>query len=373
MLQKIKRLLVVGVAALALTFAVPMMANAGPPVKGPPGYYQKVHGNNAGVIKYFPNGHPENQSEWQYMEQGCSSCDDAFAHSEFSAHIGFPAVIDSKTMGWSAAGGDLNLEASATATGESWSFWIFHHEGEAYALAVIENTTLETFAIVISNGEKLDTGGLSFTSVTGMAVLDLNASAYAEGDRGCLQIASARLSGDFSVEAGGHAKSTGPNGSFSQTWASGVTTAGIEASAYDDNLWFGFLPLGDSASVELDGKVIGIQGLFVKAYTSPDGQTTRNYGIISGGNVIAFGDIDLTGDVTASGIVQQQAQAVGPGASVSGYSMASYANAGGNVSGRWLPSAQADGLAIVTGYNNITNTGGKLTINSRQTAYATTK
>lgn len=32
-----------------------------------PGYYEKIHGQNVGTIKYFPNGHPENKSEWKYV------------------------------------------------------------------------------------------------------------------------------------------------------------------------------------------------------------------------------------------------------------------------------------------------------------------
>ena len=39
----------------------------GPPIFGLPGWYIKTHGKNAGTYKYFKNGHPENQSEWEYF------------------------------------------------------------------------------------------------------------------------------------------------------------------------------------------------------------------------------------------------------------------------------------------------------------------
>jgi hypothetical protein len=42
----------------------------GPPeFFGEPGYYIKTRGKTAGTIKYFKNGHPENNSEWEYYGQ----------------------------------------------------------------------------------------------------------------------------------------------------------------------------------------------------------------------------------------------------------------------------------------------------------------
>lgn len=38
----------------------------GPPINPGAGWYIKIHGKNAGTYKYFPHGHPENQSEWDY-------------------------------------------------------------------------------------------------------------------------------------------------------------------------------------------------------------------------------------------------------------------------------------------------------------------
>ena len=396
MLRKLKTLLIVGVAALTLAFAVPSYAQV---TQGPAGYYQKTHGHNAGTIKFFKNGHPENQSEWVFLYEkpntnGCGgACGDAFTDANTSVTVGAPTfsvdlddptgapVVDiDNPNGWSAAGGAFTLDASATGTGKDKYFlWWKIKDGKAIAIADITDTTLTTHALVFSNGDKLgETGGLSFSYVKGIAVLDVNASAYATGNKGCLQIASVSLSGDLSVVAGGSATVLGPNGSYSQTIGKGMTSAGIEGSDFDSGtygikwVWIFPIPVDYEAQAELNGKVIGVQDLFVKAYVSPDGMTTMNFGIVSGGSVVALGDISLTGDVTASGVVGQEAQAVG-GAVVTGSALASYNNAGGAVSGRCLPVAQADGLAVVTGYNNITNTGNKLTINSHQSAFATTK
>ena len=80
--------------------------------------------------------------------------------------------------------------------------------------------------------------------------------------------------------------------------------------------------------------------------------------------------------MTASGLVGQEAVALGPGASVYGSSIASYSNAGGEVgTSRWgcNPIASANGLATVSGYNNIIHTGNQLSIQSHQSAFATTK
>jgi hypothetical protein len=46
-----------------------MVLKQGPPIKHPPaGYYEKTRGNSAGMVKYFKNGHPQNNSEWIYMD-----------------------------------------------------------------------------------------------------------------------------------------------------------------------------------------------------------------------------------------------------------------------------------------------------------------
>jgi hypothetical protein len=44
----------------------------GPPENPGPGCYKKIHGKKAETTyKYFPNGHPEGQSEWEYVGPTC--------------------------------------------------------------------------------------------------------------------------------------------------------------------------------------------------------------------------------------------------------------------------------------------------------------
>ena len=38
----------------------------GPPINYGEGWYIKTRGATAGTIKYFKNGHPENNSEWTF-------------------------------------------------------------------------------------------------------------------------------------------------------------------------------------------------------------------------------------------------------------------------------------------------------------------
>jgi hypothetical protein len=347
MLRKLKTLLVVGVAALSLAFAPVASACVGPQC----GQASAEAGTDATV-----------------------------GGIDFSVDMLTPTtapVVDGDNLnGYSAAGGEFTIDVSATALGKDKRILWWTIKGKAYAAVKIDDTTLTTHALVFSTGDKdNDTGGLSATYVMGIAVLDIDTWAYATGNFGCLQEAEVAISGNLAVVAGGSASVTGPNGSYAQTAGKGITSASFAGSDYDSekyNFWIIF-PIDPEAYAELDGKVIGIQDLFVKAYVSADGQTTFNLGIVSGGNVVASGDVHLTGDVTASGVVVQAAQAVGGGAAVYGNSMASYSNAGGNVIERCLPVAQGNGLAVVTGYNNIINTGSQLIINSHQTAYATTK
>lgn len=382
MLQKLKRLLVVGVAALALTFAVPMMADAGV-THGPPGYYIAVKGGNQGKIQYFSNGHPINQSQWEFIgggSPGCSNCEQTDADVGINIGVGFPAVDDYKTMGFAEAGGrNLVLTASATATGKDLYFlWWKVQDAFGHAEAHVDDLYMKVGALVFSNGEKHN-GGLSFTTVLGIGTLEFNASAFAEGNFGCLQMASVALSGKFGTKAGGYAYSTvdsNPN-AYSLTEGEGHTIVGVsafdaEVDKYDFKWWI--IPTDVDARAEIEGKVKVYQGLLVTAYTSPDGMTTINFGSISGGSAKAYGDASLT-SVKANGTVMQQAQAVGPGAYAYGTSQASYVGAGGNVTEgrRGTEIANANGLAVVTGYNNITHTGSTLHVSSHQTAYATTK
>lgn len=312
------------------------------------------------------------------------NCGDAAAEAHAGAEFGFPAVVDDLGMGWTVAGGDgLVLEGHAYAQGKDKYFFIWKTaDGKAFASAVIDGTTLKAVTKMFTTGEQHETGLPSITAVTGLAILDYNATALATGNKGCLQEASVALNGDLKALAGGYALATGPNGSNSYTGAEGTTTATVSASDSEsktidwDIYWlFGCIPIpipvDPVAEASINGKIVVAQSLFTVAYVSPDGQTTMNFGMISGGNAISLGDANITG-MTASGMVTQSAVAVGPGAVAYGSSTASYENAGGQTYNGCLSVGQADGLAVVTGYNNVTNTGDTLSVTSHQTAYSTT-
>jgi len=293
--------------------------------------------------------------------------------------------MDDQGMGWTVSGGDgLVLEGHAVAQGKDKYFFIWKTaDGKAFASATIDGTTMEAITKMFTTGEQVETGLPSITAVKGLTVLDYNATAVAAGNKGCLQEASVALSGDIKTLAGGYSLASGPNGSGSYTGAEGTTTATVEDSDSEsktidwDVYWlFGCIPIpipvDPVAEASIDGKIIVSQSLFTVAYVSPDGQSTMNFGIISGGNALALGGGNITA-MTADGMVQQRALAVGPGAIAYGDSMASYTGAGGQVYNGCIGLGDANGLAVVTGYNSITNIGNKLTIHSKQTAFGTTK
>ena len=92
-------------------------AMASPPTNPGPGYYEKVHGENAGVIKYFPNGQPSNQSEWRFV--GVTNP----VQTSTSIAIAAPLFIDGGLAygnadgGWSVgAGGSIDVTAYAQGT-----------------------------------------------------------------------------------------------------------------------------------------------------------------------------------------------------------------------------------------------------------------
>lgn len=378
MLQKMKRLLVVGVAALSIAFAGVQIADAHPGQHhGPPGYYEKVHGQNAGDIKYFKNGHPGHTSEWELVQPyrpGChGACDDVIALAEAGIMIVNPhAIVDDKGMGWGTAGGqDLELSGFALATGKDKRFWFFKIPG--FAISDVElKLTAKVYALVLTTGEKLDTGGLSATYVKSIGTLVFDASAWATGNDGCPQFAEVALSGRFMVTAGGYALSTGPNGSYALTQGEGTTVVGLRGSDsdFDKDGWFIFPPV---AHAGIEGFVMVKQDLFVVAYVSPDGTTTFNYGVVTGGSAMALGDVDIVG-IRAKGQVSQSAMATdGLGSFAYGNGTASFKGAKGDTyNGRCGSYADVGGIAVVTGYNNVTNTGNSVTATSKQHSFATT-
>ena len=389
MLRKLKTLLVVGIAALSLAFIMPNMANAG---EGPPGYYVKLHGQTAGTIKYFKNGHPGSPSEWDlvqpYRPRCGSNCDDVIALAEAGIAFGYKADFDLETIvegdnvpdtlvgqdivnGGYAFGKDLELSGKALGTGKDKRFWCWTIPG--FALADVDlKLVAKVYSIVLTNGVQYN-GGVSFSYVNTIGILNFDATALATGTTGCPQFAEVGLEGKFGVGAVGNALSLGPNGSYAITTGEGETM--VKVSAYDSDFatstWF-ILP--GLAHADIDGKIIVTQDLFVMAYVSPDGTTTFNLGVITGGNALAFGDANIEG-IRSSGMVSQSAYASdGQSGAAWGNSMASYNGAVGSVNNnRCLDTANGAGLAIVTGYNNVDNSNHVVTITSHQSAFGTTR
>lgn len=367
----LKKIILISVAFVFLTAG---FAIADPPGqdKGPPGYYQH---DVTGEIKYFKNGHPGEPSQWtlvQPYEPPChGSCDDAVALAEDGIMIVNPDIVyDIEEMGFGTAGSKwLKMEGEALATGKDKRIWFFKIPGFAWADVDLD-MMISVCTLVFSNGEQLE-GGLSFTAVKSIGILDFEGNAIAIGNNGCPQFASVKLKGLFSATAGGYAYSETANG-YSYTHGEGTTTVFVTAydSDFDKYGWFIFPP---TAHAKIDGKVIVKQGGFFTAYVSPDGLTSYNFGIVTGGSAMAFGDADIH-KIKAKGTVSQEALVSGYGAVAYGSSTASFNGAKGYVySTRCFDYANVGGYAVVTGYNNITHNGNNISITSHQTAKASTQ
>jgi hypothetical protein len=372
MLRKLKTLLVVGVAALSIAFAGISIADAKPTPKDPPGYYEHTV---TGAIKYFKNGHPSDPSQWvlvQPYEPGwCgSSCDDVVALAEGGIALGYVEDFSHEMGGGYLFGKNLELTGEALATGKDIKIWWFKIPG--FALADVNVELLGKVLSFVRSTGVMDGGGLSATYVKTIGIVDINATAFATGTTGCPQFAEVDLRGKVGVGTAGYAYSFTSN-SYALTEGSGETIVKVRAHDEDfsTSTWFIFPGV---AYADIDGKLIVSQDLFVLAYASPDGTTTFNFGVVTGGNALATGDIDIL-KIKSSGQVSQSAYATdGVGAAAWGNSMASYNGAVGDAyNGRCVSLANGAGLAVVKGYNQVTNTGNTVRATSHQTAFATTK
>jgi len=373
--MKFKNLFAVLCVLFCMTFVITSIATA---KTGPPGYYKKLNGADAGEVVYWKNGKNLNpQSEWELVQPykaPCfgGACEDALALADSGVMIisNFDVVDFDSPMAWGAAGGkDLELHGTAFATGADKRIWFFKIPGYAWAnvdLSLIANV----YTCVFTTGEKLDTGGLSMTYAKSTGILDFEGSAIAIGSNGCPQWASVNISGIFNTTVGAHSLATGPNASFAQTWGEGMTS--VKVSGWDSDFdKYGFLTA--AAHAKLEGWVMVVQDIFVSSYVSPDGTTAANFGIVKGGWAMAGGDANLEG-IRAQGSINQQGQATdGIGSAAYGSSNASFNGARGQVyDGRCVDFAKVGGVAVVTGYNNVTNTGSGVVVTSKQTAFATT-
>jgi hypothetical protein len=367
MLRKLKTLLVVGVAALSIAFAGVQIADAHPGQHhGPPGYYED---SVTGAIKYFRNGHPGHTNQWDLVQRyrpTCrgSACDDAIALAEGGIALGY--IEDFGVMGGGyLLGENLELTGQALATGKDKRIWCFVIPGFAFA-----DVDLDLFAKVKSfvRTTGIKRWGLSATKVKTVGILNIDGSALALGTLGCPQFAEVSLRGRLTIGSSGYAMSVGLFGTLdnpqSITLGSGSTTVALRAGDEDFSTFLAY--------ADIEGLVIIHQDLFVTAYVSEDGTTTYNFGIVTGGDAKALGDINIVG-IRSSGQVMQSAFATdGLGALAYGNSMASYDGAKGDTyNGRCISFANGAGLAVVTGYNNVTNNGNSVSATSHQTAYAT--
>lgn len=363
---------------IMLVLLVLLFIGAGSALAWTPGYYIKdknPQSTQFGKIQYFPNGHPKQSSEWRLLtpyEPPCRKgpCEDALALAESGIMIVNPhEVVDDKGMGWGTAGGNLTLKGQALATGKDKQIWFFKIPGFAWADVDLD-LIASVYALVFTTGEQLGTGGLSMTYALSIGILNFDGDVIAIGNDGCPQFAEVGLRGVFKSTAGAYSVSTGPNGSFAYT--SGEGTTGVFITAYDSDFdnsgWFIFPP---TAKAGIEGTVIVKQDVFVSSYVSPDGTTSINFGIVKGGYALSFGDADIQ-RIGAVGMVTQSGFATdGIGAAAYGNSTASFSGAKGYVS-RGGNYANANGLAIVHGYNNVSHTGNSVTITSRNSAFATT-
>ncbi len=364
----LKKLFVI--AAIAL-FLIPGIALAGQG-HGPSGYYEP---SQTGAIKFFKNGHPGPRSEWDLVQRyrpPCfgGACDDALALAEAGVMIlSEGTVVDNDhPMGWGWAGGkNLELKGKAFATGEDKRIWFFKIPGYAWANVDLRMVA-RIYTCVFSTGVQTN-GGLSLTYALSTGILDFSGNAIAIGSNGCPQWARVGLHGIFITGVGAYSQSQSSNGYGSAaTWGQGTTS--VRVSGHDSDFdTHGFLTAAAFASI--DGKVIVKQGIFVSSYVSPDGTTTANFGMVKGGYAMSFGDVNLEG-IRSSGSVGQAGIAQdGYGAVAQGNSYAQFTGAKGTINnGRCIDYANGSGIAVVTGYNNVTNTGNKVVITSKQTALA---
>jgi hypothetical protein len=126
------------ILAVLFVFCVAGAAVATQPNNPGPGYYQKIHGENAGEIKYFPNGHPQPQdnNEWVYLGNTPPSCGGNWQFNlnldNFALKMDFDGawVLGGYTFGKGFGIGDSSLWAagagkggigSAFGTGGAWA------------------------------------------------------------------------------------------------------------------------------------------------------------------------------------------------------------------------------------------------------------
>ena len=121
-----KKSLFVALFAALLMVAAPVMVTAAPVEKGPAGWYAKTNGADAGTLKYFKNGHPDNQSEWVY----CDTCGDDPDN---------PVIVNN------GGSSDGNAYSLAKSMGGSWL-----HENSNFAEVEVDSEDSDAFSFAHS-------------------------------------------------------------------------------------------------------------------------------------------------------------------------------------------------------------------------------
>lgn len=309
---------------------------------------------------------------------------------------GYVPAVGSNLINGGGANGDFTISGLANASGrDTWKtkhVWVStgprKHQGywkrtrvlvpgTATAVGIV-NPELKSDVVILTNGIQTN-GGLSYSYVTSTSALNIKGEVWAKGNRGCLQTAEISVEGSIGAFAYGGSGVEGLNGAFASADGYGLTTVGFSGYESDQSKH-------GIAYVDFDSLVTVDQSILNMSYVSPDGTTAANFAMVGGGSAKlnlgrdgCFGrdNIHLT-NIESSGAVAQNGMAAnGKGAFAYGGSSAQFSGANGNpwsiCSSRISPTYRnVGGVAIASGYNNITETPGSISITSKQYAYAST-
>jgi hypothetical protein len=180
------------------------MAMASPPVNPGPGYYEFVNpGNpNDGTIKYFPNGQPENNSQWKFVgttpppPNPChgSNC----INKAYAGAIANPGLIDFSNNPWGNATGGFsvivegNIQVDANGQGTKSALADAYATGTAFGVGGAAGIQCEHFgvgasgafsAVILAGGG--DALGIDkFGGTKDLASVEINYSGFVEQSNG---------------------------------------------------------------------------------------------------------------------------------------------------------------------------------------------
>lgn len=239
-----RKLLVISIAVLFLiAFSAPVMANGNSNFEGP-GYYQKIHGKNAGKIKYFGGkGHPSDSSEWVFLgpDNPVDPCEDNCGGDQF--FNGEASQFSGINIEW----GNLKFDdenlykrgSGAMAYGMEESSASYYGAGDGFGLALAFGGTF------FYGGEFTDLLGGDAYGVVGGTGNIAAAGVFSEGP-GCASIEGSGEMGTFAaVKSGKTVAAAASNGSFSYEGSvsngmiigGGLTVGGAGAGVGTNHAW----------------------------------------------------------------------------------------------------------------------------------------